>query len=98
MKVIVILFSFLFSFFTYSMENSGGKVYFGGYVFEEPCNYKKTVSHIVLTCNERDNNKKHYYQISSLNENETKIDSVKISDINLSKISMNSAITTISYR
>ncbi len=98
MKFIVMLFSFLFSFFTYSMENSGGKVYFGGYVFEEPCNYKTTVNHIVLTCDERDNNKNHYYQISSLNESETKIDSIKISDINLSKISINSAITTISYR
>lgn len=94
----MVLFFFFFSFFTYSMENNGGIVNFGGYVFEEPCEYNISSELIILACNERDNNKNHFYQLSSLNENITKVNSIKISDINLSKISMNSAITTISYR
>lgn len=98
MEKIVILFSIFFSVFTYSMERNGGTVNFGGYVFEEPCEYKTTTNQITLTCSERESNINHYYQFSSLNETKTKVNSIKISDINLSKISMNSAITTISYR
>lgn len=98
MKKIVIALSFFVSIFTYGMENNGGVVNFGGYVFEEPCEYKTTTNQITLTCNERENNITHHYQISLLDEAKIKVNSIKISDINLSKISINSAITTISYR
>lgn len=98
MKEFLFLFSFFFSFFAYSIENNGGVVYFGGYVFEEPCYYNTTDSQITLICSERENDKHHSYQLLSLDENKIKIDSVKVSDIYLSKISVNSAVTTISYR
>lgn len=98
MKKVIFLLSFIFSFFAYSIENNGGVVHFGGYVFEEPCNYNTTDSQITLICSERKIDKHHKYQLSLLGENKIKIDSVKISEIYLSKISINSAITTISYR
>lgn len=98
MNKIIFLFSFFFSIFAHGIENNGGVVYFGGHVFEEPCGYNTTDSQITLICSERKNDKHHSYQLSSLDENIIKIDSVKVSDIYLSKISINSAITTISYR
>lgn len=98
MKYIIFLFFYSFSFFAHSEKINGGTVNFGGYVFESPCEYNKYTNKLVVVCYEQGNDKQYLYELSSLNENTQNIKSIKISGINLSKISMNSAITTISYR
>lgn len=98
MKYIIFIFFSFFSIFTYSIENNGGIVNFGGYVFESPCEYNRDYNTLILTCYEKGNDKNYYFQLSSLNENRKNINSIKISEINLSKVLQGSAITTISYR
>lgn len=98
MKYIFFVFFSFFSIITHSTENNGGIVNFGGYVFESPCEYNRDINAITLSCYEQGNEKNYSFKLSALNESEKKLSSIKISDINLSKIYLDSAITTISYR
>lgn len=98
MKYTIFLFFSLLSFFAHSKNINGGIVKFGGYVFESSCEYSKDYNKLLLVCYENGNEQQYSYPLLASNEKVRNINSTKISEINLFKISIDSAITTISYR
>ncbi|MGG4610277.1 hypothetical protein [Providencia sp. Me31A] len=90
----------LFSFFLVSTNiqaNSGGTVYFGGYIYEESCLYQMKGKQLTSICRENGKNAHHSHTLNALGENLIAVNSIKLSGISLSKIDQNNAVATAFY-